>query len=114
VSLIVNIEEHLLRELADTGASSSIILEAYTLAPFIKTDDNNTTTWSTMDGKFTKTKNGMMPVIFSVPDFDLKKQMCSCWAFHVDERSESSSKYDMMIGNQPRSSWRTRHNHELQ
>jgi hypothetical protein len=32
VSLIVNNEEHLLRVLADTGASSSIILEAYTSA----------------------------------------------------------------------------------
>jgi hypothetical protein len=46
VSLIVNNEEHLLRALADTGASSSIILESYTSAtfPFIKIDDNNTTT----------------------------------------------------------------------
>jgi hypothetical protein len=44
VSLIVNNEEHLLRALADTGASSSIIIEAYTSAPFIKTDDSNTTT----------------------------------------------------------------------
>jgi hypothetical protein len=58
VSIIVNNEEHLLRALADTGASSSIILEAYNSAifPFIKTDDNNTTTWSTMGGKFTTTK----------------------------------------------------------
>jgi hypothetical protein len=56
VSLIFNNDEHLLRALADTGASSSIILEAYTLAPFIKTDDNNTTTWSTMGGKFTTNK----------------------------------------------------------
>ena len=32
VSLHVNHEERVLRELADTGASSSIILEAYTLA----------------------------------------------------------------------------------
>jgi hypothetical protein len=40
VSLIVNDEEHLLRALADVGASSSI-LEAYTSAtfPFIKTDE---------------------------------------------------------------------------
>jgi predicted TIM-barrel enzyme len=44
VSFIVNDEEHLLRALADTGASSSIILEAYTSAPFIKKDDSNTTT----------------------------------------------------------------------
>jgi hypothetical protein len=59
VSLIINNEEHLLRALADTGASSSIILEAYTPAPFIKTDDSNTTTWSTMGGKFTTTKTGI-------------------------------------------------------
>jgi hypothetical protein len=72
-SLIVNNEEHLLRALADTGASISIsisisisvsisisiILEAYTSAPFIKTDDSNTTTWSTMGGKFTTTKTGI-------------------------------------------------------
>jgi hypothetical protein len=44
VSLVVNHEEHLLRALADTAASSNIILEAYTSAPFIKTDDSNTTT----------------------------------------------------------------------
>jgi hypothetical protein len=38
-------EEHLLKVLADTGANSSIILEAYTSAPFIfiKTGDSNTT-----------------------------------------------------------------------
>jgi hypothetical protein len=59
VSLIVNHEEHLLRALADMGASSSIILDAYTSAPFIKTEDINTTTWITMDGKFSLTKNGI-------------------------------------------------------
>jgi hypothetical protein len=60
VSLIVINEEHLLRALADTGASSSIILEAYTSAtlPFIKTDDSNTTIWRTMGGTFTTSKNG--------------------------------------------------------
>jgi hypothetical protein len=52
----VNNEEHLLRVLADTGDSISIILEAYTSAPFIKTDDNNTTSWSKIAGKFTTTK----------------------------------------------------------
>jgi hypothetical protein len=36
VSLNVNYEEHVLRALADTGASSSIILEAYTSKDFIK------------------------------------------------------------------------------
>jgi hypothetical protein len=35
-------------------------------------------------------------------------------AFHVYDLSESSSTYDMIIDNQPRSSWRIRHNHELQ
>jgi hypothetical protein len=62
VSLTVNNEEYLLRALADTAASSSsIILEAYTSAifPSIKKYDSNTTTWSTMGGKFTITKTGI-------------------------------------------------------
>jgi Leu/Phe-tRNA-protein transferase len=61
VSLIVNNEEHPIRALANTDASSSIILEAYTSAifPFIKTDDTNKTTWSKIDGKFTTTKTGL-------------------------------------------------------
>jgi hypothetical protein len=47
VSLIVNNEEHLLRVLADTDAGRSIIFEAYTSAPFIKTDENsNKATWT--------------------------------------------------------------------
>jgi hypothetical protein len=114
VSLIVNNEEHLLRALADTGASSSIIPEAYTSAiyPFIKTDDSNTTTWSTMGGMFSTNKTGL--VTFSLPEFNLKEQICYFWEFHVDDRSESSSTYDMIIGNGPISSWRIRHNHELQ
>jgi hypothetical protein len=94
VSFIVNNEEHLLRALADTGASSSIILEAYTSAPFIKTDDSNTITWSTMGVKFTTNKTGF--VTFSLPEFNLKKQIS--WEFHVDDRSESSSTYDMIMG----------------
>jgi hypothetical protein len=77
VSLIVINEEHLLRVLADTGASSSIILEAYTSVPCIKADDNNTITWGTMGGKFTATKTGMMFVTFSLPEFNIKNQMCS-------------------------------------
>jgi hypothetical protein len=94
VSLIVNNEKHLIRALADTGASSSSILEAYTSDPFIKIDDTNTTTWSTMGGKFTTTKIGF--VTFSLLEFNLKKQIS--WAFHVDDRSESSSTYDMIMG----------------
>jgi hypothetical protein len=100
VSLIVNNEEHLIRALADTGASSSsssiIILEAYTSAPFIKTDDSNTTTWSTMGGKFTTNKTGF--VAFSLPEFNLKKQICTSWLFHVYDQPESSSTYDMIMG----------------
>jgi hypothetical protein len=85
MSLIIDHEEHLLRALADTGASSCIILESYTSAPFIKTDDSNTTTWNTMGGKFTKSKTGMMLVTFSLSEFNLKKQMCSSWSFHMDD-----------------------------
>jgi hypothetical protein len=95
VSLIVNNGKHLLIALTDTCSSSSIILEAYNSAPFIKTDDNNTTTWITMGGKFTTTKTGF--VTFSLPEFNLKKQMCTSWAFHVDDRSESSNTYDMIM-----------------
>jgi hypothetical protein len=39
-----------------------------------------------------------MFVTFSLPEFNLKKQMCSSWEFHEDDRSESSSTYDMIIG----------------
>jgi hypothetical protein len=38
-----------------------------------------------------------MLVTFSLPEFNLKKQMCYSWAFHVDDNSESSSTYDMII-----------------
>jgi hypothetical protein len=75
VSLIFNKEEHLLRALADTSASTSIILKAYNSAPFIKTDDSNTTAWSTMGGKFTTTKTGILFFTFLLPEFNLKKQM---------------------------------------
>jgi hypothetical protein len=106
VSLIVSDEEHRVRALADTIAIRSIILEEYTSAPFIKVDDSNTTTWSTMGGTFTTTKTGICLftttktgfAIFSPSEFNLKKQMCSSWAFHVDYRSELSSTYDMIIG----------------
>jgi hypothetical protein len=55
-----------------------------------------------------------MLMTFLLPEFNIKKQMYSSWEFHVDDRSESSSTHDMIMGNQPRSSWRIRHNHELQ
>jgi xylose isomerase len=47
-----------------------------------------------------------MFVTFSLPGFNLRKQIS--WEFHSDDRSESSSTYDMIIGNQPRSPWRIR------
>jgi predicted aspartyl protease len=56
MSLIVNNDKHMLKVLADTGASSCIILEAYASATFIKTNESNTITWNTMVGKFTTTK----------------------------------------------------------
>jgi hypothetical protein len=64
-----------------------------------------------MGGKFTTTKTGF--VIFSPLEFNLKKH-CYFWEFHVDDRSDSSSTYDMIIGYVQRSSWKIRHNHELQ
>jgi hypothetical protein len=39
-----------------------------------------------------------MLVTFSLPEMNLKKQICSSWVFHVDDRSESSSTYDMIMG----------------
>jgi hypothetical protein len=53
--IIVNHEEHLRRAIADTGASSSIIPEAYSSTPSIKNDKNddcNTTRWSIIGDKF--------------------------------------------------------------
>jgi hypothetical protein len=48
------------------------------------------------------------------PRVQSQEQICSSWEFHVDDRSESSSTYDMIIGNVPRSPWRIMHNHKLQ
>jgi ribosomal protein L37E len=67
-----------------------------------------------MVGKFNTTKTVIYMLVATLPEFNFKKQMCSSCAFHVDDRSESSSTYDMIIDNQPRSPWRIRHNHELQ
>jgi hypothetical protein len=72
VSLIVINEEYLLRALADTGASSSIVLKTYTSAPFIKIDDSNSNTWSTMGSKFTLIKTGL--VIISLLEFSHKNE----------------------------------------
>jgi hypothetical protein len=48
-----------------------------------------------------------------IPRVQSHETICSSLEFHVDDRSESSSTYDMIIANQPRSPWRIRHNHEL-
>jgi hypothetical protein len=37
-----------------------------------------------------------MHVTFSLPEFKLKKQIS--WSVHVDDRYESSSTYDMIMG----------------
>jgi hypothetical protein len=37
-----------------------------------------------------------MLVTFSIPEFNLKKQIS--WAFHLDDRSESSRTYDTIMG----------------
>jgi hypothetical protein len=47
-----------------------------------------------MCGKFIIDKTGH--VTFSSPEFNLKKQIS--WVFHMDDRSESSSTYDMIFG----------------
>jgi hypothetical protein len=47
-----------------------------------------------MGGKFTTTKPGF--VTFSLPEFNLKKKIS--WTFHVDDRSDSSRTYDMIMG----------------
>jgi hypothetical protein len=46
-------------------------------------------------------------VTFSLSEFNLKKQIS--WACHMDDRSKSSSTYDMIIGNDIISSWRPYH-----
>jgi hypothetical protein len=56
VSLIVNNVEHLIKAIADTGASSSSILKTYISVPFIKNDDIKTIIWITIGGNFNKYK----------------------------------------------------------
>ena len=56
VTLKVKHEEYVLRALADTGASSSIILEACISKDVIKHKNGNKTTWNTMGGQFTTDK----------------------------------------------------------
>jgi hypothetical protein len=94
VSLNVNYEEHVLRVLADTDASSSIILEACAPKNLIRYDEETKSTWSTMGGQFTADKTGL--VTFSLPEFNFKKQISR--VFHVDDRSKASSIYHMIIG----------------
>jgi Retroviral aspartyl protease len=94
VTLNVNHEEHVLRALADTGASNSIILKDYTSKDTFKYNNVDTTTWSTMNGQFTTDKTGI--VTFLLPEFILKKQIT--WEFHMDDQSKPSDTYGMIIG----------------
>jgi hypothetical protein len=94
VTLNVNHEEHVLRALADTGASSSIILEIYTSKDSIKQNIENKTTWSTMNGQFTTDKTEI--VTFLLPEFNLKTQITR--EFHVDDQSKPSDTYGMILG----------------
>jgi hypothetical protein len=50
-----------------------------------------------------------MLVSLPLPEFNLKKQIYSSWAFHINDRSESSIAYDMIIGNVLSYFWRIRH-----
>jgi len=47
-----------------------------------------------MGGQFTTDKTGL--VTFSLPEFNLKKQIS--WVFHVNDRLKAASTYDMIIG----------------
>jgi hypothetical protein len=66
-----------------------------------------------MGARFTTAILGYACDIFT-PRVQPQETKGSSWAFQVDDRSESSSTYDMIIGNQPRSCLIIRHNHELQ
>jgi hypothetical protein len=94
VTLNVNHEEHVLRALADTGASSSIILEAYISKDVRKHNKDIKSTWSTMGGQFRNERTALGS--FSLPEFKLKKQIS--WEFHVDDRSKPLDTYGMIIG----------------
>jgi hypothetical protein len=81
VKLKVNDEEHVLRVLADTGASSTIILEACSSKDLIKYNKDDATPSSTMGGQFTTKKAGL--VNFLLTEFSFKKYIS--WEFHVDD-----------------------------
>jgi hypothetical protein len=49
-----------------------------------------------------------------IPRVQSQETICTSLEFHIDDRSDSSSTYDMIISNQPRSPWKIRHNHEHQ
>jgi hypothetical protein len=78
VSLQLNNKEHLLKALADSGASSSIILEAYTSRNLIKRDKSNQTTWSTIGGQFTADKSGLVTYSLcgysQIPEVDFQER----------------------------------------
>jgi hypothetical protein len=87
----------------------------HTSAPFIKTDESNTTTWNKIQWvvSLLKLKLKYACDIF-IPRDQSQETNVYFLGIHVDNHSESSSTYDMIIGNVPRSTWIIRHNHELQ
>jgi hypothetical protein len=87
VSFNVYHEEHVLRVLADTGDSSSIILEAYPPRILSSTMEYN--------GWFVYNRKTEL-VTFLLPKFNIKKQIT--WEFHVDDRSKPWDTYGVIIG----------------
>jgi hypothetical protein len=105
VGLFVNNEEHMLRALADTGSSSSVIIEALPQPHSSKQMTIIQPPGIQWLVSLLQLKNWDMLVTFSFQEFNLKKEMCTSWEFHVDDRSESSNTYDVIIGNLMKSPW---------
>jgi hypothetical protein len=97
LSLIVNNKEHPLREQSDTGASSSIILEAYTSAPFIKTQmtviQPPEVQWVV---SLLQLKLGYACDLF-IPRVKSQETNVFLLGIYADDLSESSNTYDMII-----------------
>jgi hypothetical protein len=107
VSLIINNEEHVLRALADTGASSSIILESYMHIP---------------QPHSSKQMTVIQPpgVQWAVSLLQLNLEyVCDIFTHRFQPQETnvyflSSGTYDMIVGNGLKPPWKIRHNHELQ
>jgi hypothetical protein len=84
VTLNVNHEEHVLSALADTGASSSIILKAYTSKDFNRQNKDNKISWHTMGGHFYSWKDWISKLSTS----RIQPQEANYLEFHVDDRAK--------------------------